>query len=176
MKKILTVLIPLLAAAVAAGCAPAPAPVPAPKPPASVSTPEPGVTAGKAAPRFTLGSLDGAQVAAPVPGKVTVLNFWATWCPPCRAEMPELDKFAAANPAVAFYAVNLEEPASKVAAFLGERGLSLPGLLDAGGDAARAYRIRSIPTTVVVDRDGIIRYRKSGPVTAAELAGVVQGL
>ncbi len=164
----------LLAASVAAGCAPAPAPqAPAPSPaPAAES----GVTAGKTAPRFTLAGLAGGAVAVPEPGKVTVLNFWATWCPPCREEMPELDKFAAANPAVAFYAVNLDEPAPKVAGYLRENGYKMPVLLDAGGSVAQTYRIRAIPTTVVIDRDGVVKYRKTGPVTAAELAGVIRGL
>lgn len=162
----------LLAAAVAAGCAPAPAPqAPGPAPAA-----ESGVTTGKNAPSFTLEGLAGGAVAAPVSGKVTVLNFWATWCPPCREEMPELDKFAAANPAVAFYAVNLEEPAPKVADFLRENGYKMPVLLDTRGSVAQTYRVRAIPTTVVIDRDGVVKYRKTGPVTAAELAGVIRGL
>lgn len=170
MKKHLTAFILLLAVAVAAGCAPAPqAPGPSP-------APESGVTAGKTAPRFTLEALAGGTVAAPVPGKVTVLNFWATWCPPCREEMPELAKFAAANPAVAFYAVNLEEAAPKVADFLREHGYTMPVLLDTRGSVAQTYRVRAIPTTVVIDRDGVVKYRKTGPVTAAELAGVIRGL
>jgi cytochrome c biogenesis protein CcmG/thiol:disulfide interchange protein DsbE len=171
MKKTLIALLLLLLAA--AGCAPSPAPrSPVPAPAQAAET---GVTVGKLAPGFTLESLAGGAVAAPVPGKVTVLNFWATWCPPCREEMPELDKFAAANPAVAFYAVNLQEPAPKVAGFLRDQGYSLPVLLDAGG-VAQTYRISAIPTTVVIDRDGVVRYRKTGPVTAAELAGVIRGL
>jgi cytochrome c biogenesis protein CcmG/thiol:disulfide interchange protein DsbE len=164
----------LLAAAAAAGCAPAPAPQAPPLSKASAA--ESGVTAGKAAPRFTLESLAGGAVAAPVAAKVTVLKFWATWCPPCREEMPELDKFAADNPAVAFYAVNLDEPAAKVAGYLRDNGYKMPVLLDAGAEVAQTYRVSAIPTTVVIDRDGIVKYRKTGPVTAAELAGVILGL
>lgn len=171
-KQIINAIFIVLIAAFAAGCASQQPP----KAPAAVSAAETGVTAGKTAPAFTLTDLAGAAVAAPQPGKVTVLNFWATWCPPCREEMPELDKFARANGAVAFYAVNIQEPAAKVEGYLKQHGFTMPVLLDGGGTVAQAYRVSAIPTTLVIDKAGIIKYRKSGPVTAAELEGVIRGL
>jgi thiol-disulfide isomerase/thioredoxin len=173
MRKMLAAFLLLLLVA-AAGCATGPAPGQEPKPPAPPAA-ETGVTPGKSAPAFTLEGLAGPAVAVPAAGKVTVLNFWATWCPPCREELPELDKFARDNPAVAFYAVDLQEPAAKVRDFLKQNGYSFPVLLDSGGSAAQAYRINAIPTTVVIDKSGL-KFRKTGPVTAAELAGVIRGL
>ncbi len=170
MRKTLAIFIILLAVAVA-GCAPGLAQQPPAAPAADT-----GVTPGKSAPRFTLKDLGGNAVAVPAPGRVTVVNFWATWCPPCREEMPELQKFAAANPAVAFYAVNIQEPAAKVQAFLNQQGYTMPVLLDAGGNVAQTYRVTAIPTTVVVDKDGVIKFRRTGPVTDAELAGLIRDL
>lgn len=182
MRKIRIACLILLLAAFAAGCASAPAGQPA-KPaagqeakPAAAAAAEPGVTPGKSAPRFTLASLAGPEVAAPVAGKVTILNFWATWCPPCREELPELDRFARDNPAVAFYGIDIQEPAAKVQAFLKDNGYTVPVLLDGSGSVAQAYRINAIPTTLVIDRAGVIKLRKTGPVTAAELAGAIRDL
>lgn len=146
------------------------------KSPAAPPAADVGVTVGKAAPALSLPDLGGQTVSLPVAGKITVLNFWATWCPPCREEMPELDRFAkTAGADLAFYAINLQEPADKAAAFMRQNGYSMPVLLDES-KAARTWLINSIPTTVVIDKKGIVRYRKIGPVTAAELAGAIKGL
>jgi cytochrome c biogenesis protein CcmG/thiol:disulfide interchange protein DsbE len=159
----------ILALAFAAGCGSGK--------PAQPPGAESGVTTGKTAPAFSLSAPDGKAVSLPVPAKITVLNFWATWCPPCREEMPELDKFAkSAGADLAFYAINLQEPADKATAFLRQNGYTMPILLDIEGAAARIWRISSIPTTVVIDKQGVVRYRKTGPVTADELAGVLKGL
>jgi len=172
MRKTLAALI-LAALVAAAGCALASAPEK--KPPAALAAGT-GVTVGKSAPAFILKGLDGADVAAPVAGKVTVLNFWATWCPPCREELPELERFARDNPAVAFYAVDIDEPAAKVQAFMEKNGFTFPVLLDGGGSVAQTYRVSAIPTTFVIDKSGVVKLRKTGPVTAAELAGAIRGL
>ncbi len=175
MRKLIIAFSLLALVAIVAGCASSRPPAQEAKPPASPSA-ETGVTPGKSAPRFALDGLDGPKVAAPVAGKVTVLNFWATWCPPCREELPELDRFARDNPSIAFYAVDIEEPAAKVQAFVKQNGYTFPVLLDVSGGVAQIYRISAVPTTVVIDKAGVVKFRVSGPVTAAMLAGVVKGL
>jgi thiol-disulfide isomerase/thioredoxin len=136
-----------------------------------------GVNVGNAISEFTLTGLDGKKVTVGKDKRITVINFWATWCPPCRAEFPELVSFSQKNrDAVQFYSVDLQEDESKISAFFKTGGYSLPVLLDADGQIAKMFRVTAIPTTIVVDADGIIRYRKSGAVTANELETIIKKL
>lgn len=145
--------------------------------PEALPTAETGISVGMLAPRFNLKDADDKPVAVWQSGKVTVLNFWATWCPPCREEMPELENFARQHGSgVAFYAINMQEPAAKVTVFLKQNHYTMPVLLDSDGSVAGTFAINMIPTTVVLDRTGIIRFRKTGGVTAAELEEVIKGL
>lgn len=139
--------------------------------------PATGVLVGNTLQEFTLLNAEGRESKIGIPGTVTVINFWATWCPPCRAEMPELDAFASKRSAdVIFYAINIQEPPDKVSGYLQQNNLTMPVLLDRQGDIARMFRINAIPTTLVADKQGVIRFRKSGPVTYKELEGVIKGL
>ena len=129
---------------------------------------------GEAAPKFTLKNRAGEDVAVEAKGKPYIINFWATWCPPCQAEIPDLAAFHAAHKdAVDFYAVNLQEDAAPVEKFMGERKADLPVVLDTKGTAATLYGVRAIPTTVVVDKEGKVAYRKTGGVTKEELEDVI---
>ena len=129
---------------------------------------------GEAAPKFTLKNLTGEDVAVEAKGKPYIINFWATWCPPCQAEIPDLAAFHAAHKdAVDFYAVNLQEDAAPVQKFMQERKADLPVVLDTKGAAATLYGVRAIPTTVVVDKEGKIAFRKTGGVTKEELEDVI---
>lgn len=142
------------------------------KPPA-----ETGVTVGKMLPEFTLTAVDGQQVHVASVEKILVLNFWATWCPPCREEMPELDKFAQKyHDKVVFHAINIQEPVETVSKFMNQNKYTMSVLIDKNGEVAKVFQINAIPTTLVVDKQGVIKYRKSGPVTLAELEGVLNGL
>ncbi|HML89239.1 MAG TPA: TlpA disulfide reductase family protein [Methylomusa anaerophila] len=146
---------------------------------AKVSTIETGITVGKMMPQFSLMSLDGQRVTVAKSDQVIVLNFWATWCPPCREEMPELEQFYKRyGSTVQFYAINIQEPADKVAGFMKDNQYTFRTavLLDGDGAVARTYRINAIPTSIVIDKAGIIRYRTAGTVTLAELEGVLKGL
>lgn len=136
-----------------------------------------GVTVDKKAPGFTLTDLEGKSVDAVVRGKVTILNFWTTWCPPCRAEMPELDRFARKyQGTLKFYAVNIKESGSAVNAFLRQNQYRLPVLLDSEGKVAETYAVWAIPTTLILDANGVVRYRKAGAVTLQELEKVIADL
>jgi len=116
---------------------------------------------GREAPAFALTNLDGEDVslASHAGDEVVVLDFWATWCGPCRMSMPKVDeaKQALEGEPVVFYAVNVQEPQAAVEAFLDETGLDLDVLLDSGGTAAVDYLVQGIPVMMVIDRDGIIR-------------------
>jgi peroxiredoxin len=120
------------------------------------------LSAGAKAPDFTLSDLNDEEVALKdFKGKVVVLNFWATWCPPCRAEMPEFNElnaeFKESKKAV-LLAINLTDGArenkQKVSKFMQSNGYDMRVLLDNGGETAKKYAVMGIPTTVVIDEGG----------------------
>jgi cytochrome c biogenesis protein CcmG/thiol:disulfide interchange protein DsbE len=136
-----------------------------------------GVRVGETSPSFTLTSLDGTKVHVGQPGKITVINFWATWCPPCLEEMPELEEFAEKNQQkINFYAVNLKESHEKVSDYMNKNKYTMPLLLDKDGFVAKQFQITAIPTTLIVDKNGIIKHRQSGAMTRNELEGIINSL
>ena len=115
--------------------------------------------AGKPAPDFKLGTLDGKEMSpSKLKGKVIVLDFWATWCPPCRASLPHLDKFYQEHKAagVEVFAINLQEDKEKVQEFVTKTKLGVPVVLDLEGKTAEPYMAQGIPETVVIGKDGKI--------------------
>lgn len=118
------------------------------------------------APDFTLPDLEGNQISlSTYKGRVVLLNFWATWCPPCRLEMPTMEKAYRKYRDKGFevVAVSVDAgPKSSVKSFLRELGLSFQVLLDPDMEILRAYRGFSLPMTVVIDRQGVIRSRELG--------------
>jgi peroxiredoxin len=115
----------------------------------------------KPAPDFTLRSLAGGnQRLKEQRGQVIMLNFWATWCGPCRQEMPQLnrlyDKYRAAG--FTLYGVNIDDDANTVAEMANRLGLRFPVLLDADKRVSRLYDLSTMPSTVLIDRDGRVRY------------------
>ncbi len=96
-------------------------------------------------------------------GQVVVLNFWASWCEPCRTELPHLQQLANSDPkSVAVLAVNYKEDPGKVQRFAQDNGLTLPIPLDREGRAAQVWTPRIFPTTVLVDRNGRARWQIVG--------------
>ncbi|MDR3325411.1 MAG: TlpA family protein disulfide reductase [Spirochaetaceae bacterium] len=108
---------------------------------------------------WTLKTLDGKTVSlTSLRGRIVFLNFWAAWCPPCRAEMPSIEalyqRFKDAD--IEFFAIDAAENAKTVQKFVQDQALHVPVLLDDDGKVSRDYRIQAIPATVVVGRDGTI--------------------
>lgn len=108
---------------------------------------------------FTLKTLKGGTVnLKDYRGRLIFLNFWATWCGPCRAEMPSMQRLWEEFKEEDFVilAINIQEESKLVSSFMNERGLSFPVLLDEKGKVARSYGIRGIPTTFFLNPEGEI--------------------
>lgn len=118
-----------------------------------------GIRKGELAPDFELTTIDGEKVRlSDYRGTRVMLNFWATWCPPCRAEMPDMQRFHE-DTDIVILAVNLTETKAErenIDPFVDEFGLTFPILLDENLDAATLYRIQPIPTTYLINSDGTI--------------------
>jgi len=113
--------------------------------------------ADKATPALALPAWQGpAKSLAAARGRVVLLNFWASWCEPCLAEMPSLELLAARHAAqgLEVWAVNHRETDGTIARFLARSGLTLPVLRDRDGQVARDFGVRIFPTTVAIGRDG----------------------
>ena len=141
----------------------------------------PGLLPGDLAPGFTLSDLDGKPVSlASLKGHVVVLDFWATWCPPCVEELPTVAKVSAgyADQGVRFYAINVSDAPGEIRAFLDRQKLSLPVLLGGADsvDVPLKYAADYIPLLVVIDADGKIVARENvRPDNAAKmLAGWIE--
>jgi thiol-disulfide isomerase/thioredoxin len=112
---------------------------------------------GQEATDFTLPDLSGAShTLSKLRGQVVLLDFWASWCGPCRMTMPMVDKLANEfrGKGLVVYSVNLRESPAVAEGYIKKRGLSLPVLLDERGDVAGKYQVVSIPSLVIVGRDG----------------------
>ena len=109
------------------------------------------------APSFALKDLSGKEVKLEdYRGKLIFLNFWATWCPPCRQEMPSMERLYTEfkDRGLTMLAVDLREGTGKVKAFKEDFKLSFPILLDSDGRVGLMYGVRSIPTTYLIDQEG----------------------
>ncbi|MDA1118104.1 MAG: TlpA disulfide reductase family protein [Proteobacteria bacterium] len=120
---------------------------------------------GGPTPALRLQDLEGkVHSLADYRGKVVLINFWATWCAPCRYEMPSIEKLRESlkGRPFAVLAVNLGEPEPRIRAFLHEVPLRFPVLLDSDAVAAKAWKAKALPATFVVGPDGRVRYRYIG--------------
>ena len=137
---------------------------------------------GFLAPDFTLESLSGEQISlSDLRGKAIVLNLWASWCPPCRAEMPALQRVYQENHerGLEVLAVNMtaQDNITAVEDFVQEFNLTFPILLDASGEVGNAYLMRALPTTFFIDQEGIIqRVIVGGPMSEVTLQSTVEQL
>lgn len=129
-----------------------------------------------AAPDFTLKSLDGTNLRLEeYRGKVVLINFWASWCGPCRQEMPVLDRLHQryADTGFAVLGVNVEGQEAPARALLAKMPVSFPVLIDEGQKVSEQYDLEAMPSTVVIDRDGVVRYVHRG-YTPGDEAGYVE--
>ena len=123
---------------------------------------------GEPAPAFSLVAIDGSTTSlADLRGRPVLVNFWASWCPPCRGEMPDLDRVAAEyrDQGLVVVGVDLEEDREPVVRYAQTLGLQLTLLLDQAGAVATRYNVTGLPTSYFVDRDGLVRDRNVGPLT-----------
>jgi thiol-disulfide isomerase/thioredoxin len=126
---------------------------------------------GAAAPDFEWTGPDGRTLRlSSYRGKVVVVNFWATWCAPCREEMPALQRVAASEADVVVLEVDLLEAGDKARSFLDSLGLDrLQPVLDSDGATTRRYGVLSLPSTFFVDKDGVIRHLEFTAMTEAQI-------
>jgi peroxiredoxin len=140
--------------------------------PVDVSNLEIAPVEGALAPNFTLQDLNGEQFTlSELRGHPILINLWATWCAPCRIEMPHIqDRFERyADQGFLVLAVDFDEPADQVAAFRDELGLTFDILLDPGGEIQELYRNRSYPSSFFVDENGVIQVQHIGIMTEGQL-------
>ena len=133
---------------------------------------------GAIAPDFLLELVDGGETRlSDFRGQPVVLNFWATWCRPCRQEMPQLveayDKYK--DEGLVIIGLNLQEGRSVIQPFADEYGMDFPLLIDRDGDVGDKYRLLGLPTTLFIDADGVIQRVFNGPLQEEEDGTNVQG-
>ena len=162
----------LLLVLVLSGCQSAISPAkltpPPPKPPAPTVPALPiGVSISNIAPDFQLQTFTGDTISlSGLRGKPVLVNFWATWCPPCKAEMPYLqqvyDSWSAKG--LVLLAVDIGEKPDKIVGFMTTNNITLtmPIPMDADGKVSKSYLIGAIPTTFLIDKDGVIRQKIVG--------------
>ena len=131
---------------------------------AATSLASSGLT-GQAAPDFALKSSGGENLRlSEYRGDVVMVNFWATWCGPCRQEMPLLDELYSRYERVGFslLGVNIDDDSRKAMNMVSELGVSFPVLFDARKEVSKLYEVNAMPVTVLIDREGTIRYVHHG--------------
>jgi peroxiredoxin len=136
----------------------------------------PGV--GRMAPDFTLQTLDGGTFRlSEQRGKPLVLNFWATWCGPCRNELPAVQKAAAHfGDDIVFVGVDQGEKADVVQSFVDELGLTFTIPMDSDGAVGYDYNVQGLPTTFFIDRNGVVKSLWMGEMNSVTLAENVAGI
>ena len=130
-----------------------------------------GLGINQTAPDFTLKTLDDKEVKlSDYRGKIVILNFWATWCPPCKEEIPQMEKYyktQAKDEGVEILAVNLtnsDKDKGYIRDFVKSHEMTFPVLLDENGEVQKQYEIMTIPTTFFIDKNGKIQKKTIGPM------------
>lgn len=132
---------------------------------AMLAMPAGAVTVQDTAPDFTLKSLEGANLRLEeYRGQVVLINFWASWCGPCRQEMPLLDRLHQryVDTGFAVLGINVEGEEGPARALIDKIPVTFPVLIDKGQLVSELYKLEAMPSTVVLDRDGVVRYIHRG--------------
>ena len=130
-----------------------------------------GSSASGPAPQFSLDSRNGPKISlAQYKGQVVMLNFWASWCGPCRQEMPILEQLnhQYRNKGVALIGVNVEPDSTLATNWLKATPVTFPILFDVDSKVSKLYEVQGMPNTVILDRKGIVRYIHRGYTPGAE--------
>jgi peroxiredoxin len=120
---------------------------------------------------FELSTLTGEKVTlSQFRGQAVIINFWGTWCPPCRNEMPLFQTaYETHQPDLVILAVNVNDAVGSVERYVEEMGLTFPILLDETGDVRSQFQVRGFPTTYFVDRDGVLREQFIGELNQSQM-------
>ncbi|MEH7382923.1 redoxin domain-containing protein [Bacillus sp. JJ1533] len=143
---------------------------------------EVGIAEGQLAPDFTLKTISGEEMMlSDFRGKKVILNFWASWCPPCKAEMPHMQEFYVENKDsnAVLLSVNLttaEKKSSDVAKFVEDYALTFPVMLDETGNIGQIYQAHAIPTSYLIDSRGIVRKKIVGPMDKEMMNGLINSV
>lgn len=140
---------------------------------------ESGLDVGQRAPDFELQSLDGEMLKlSDYRGQMVMLNFWASWCPPCRVEMPHMETYYQEDDNIEILAVNMTTlergSREKVPEFVEKHGLTFPILMDEEGDVKDLYKVMVYPTTYIVNEEGIITDRINIPLDVDVIKWLVE--
>lgn len=135
---------------------------------------------GYRAPAFELQTFDGKTVKlSDLKGKPVVLNLWASWCGPCRSEMPDLEQaYQQHKDKIQFYGINFTASDQEEAALamMKELGVTFPSLKDPSGDVFQRYQAVSIPTTYAIDKNGMVVEKRVGAISKIQIDGLFQRL
>ena len=143
------------------------------------SAPVSGLPQGQVAPDFALNGLDGRTVRlSDLRGQVVLVNLWATWCPPCRAEMPDLAAvyLAYKDQGFVILGVDDQERAQTVSDFVARSPVPYPILLDPDSRVSRAYGVSYLPASFLIDRRGVLRATLPGQSARVRLENAIQPL